>query len=115
MTRSLISSALLAVGLAFGLTALFPSAAHADLIKLDLLTKSCAGKNPIARADCEGYIAAVYDMLEAQHAICPKDVRLKAVREMVVGYLNSHHFPTGTTSIGAVSEALKAGFACKKS
>ena len=115
MTRSLISSAFLCAGMAFGFAALFPSVSHAELIKLDLLQKSCAAKSAVVRADCEGYIAGVYDMLGSQHAICPSaDIRLKNVREMAVGYLGSHKFPADTTSVAAVTEALKAGYACKK-
>jgi hypothetical protein len=113
MTRSLIASALLGLGFAAGVTTILPTAARAELIKLDMLVKACDAKSAVMRADCEGYVAGVYDMLEDQHAICPKDVRLKNVREMVAGYLGSHHFPADTKSTLAVADALKAGYPCK--
>lgn len=113
MTRSLIPTALLTVVLASGFTVMLPAPSHAELIKLDMLVKACDAKSPVLRADCEGYVAGVSDMLEAQKAICPKDVRLKNVREMVAGYLASHHFPADTKSTAAVGDALKAGYPCK--
>ena len=114
MSRSVLSSAVLILTLAAGMTALHPSASRADLIKLDLLLKSCTGKNAVALADCTGYVAGISDVLEDEHAICPGGAQLKAVREMVVGYLQSHHFAPETHASGAVGEALRAGYACKK-
>jgi hypothetical protein len=113
MTRSLIASGLLMSALVAGFTVTLPAASRADLIKLDMLVKACDAKSPVLRADCEGYVAGVYDMLEDQKAICPKDVRLKNVREMVAGYLGSHHFSADTKSTAAVADALKAGYPCK--
>ena len=114
MTRSFLSSTLAVAGLAVGLTLAHPGAGRADLIKLDRLVNACTGKSAITRADCEGYIAGVSDALEEAHEVCPGGAVLKAVREMVVGYLGSHKFPADTHAAAAVSEALKAGYACKK-
>lgn len=114
MSRSALSSAVLILALAAGMTAMHPAASRADLIKLDLLIRSCTGKSAVTLADCTGYVAGVSDMLEDEHAICPGGAQLKAVREMVVGYLQSHHFAPETHAAGAVSEALRAGYACKK-
>jgi hypothetical protein len=113
MARSL-SYLLALAALAAGLTVAHPRAGRADLIKLDLLLKSCASSSAVTRADCSAYVAGVSDTLEEAHEICPGGAVLKAVREMVVGYLQSHKFPADTHAAAAVGEALKAGYACKK-
>jgi hypothetical protein len=114
MSRSVLSSAFVSAALAAGLIAAHPAESRAELIKLDLLTKSCGDKSAVARADCEGYIAGIADMLEDQHAICLGDAKLKSVRELVVGYLQSHHYAAETKGMTAAVEALKAGYPCKK-
>jgi hypothetical protein len=114
MGRSLLASTFAVAALAAGLTLTHPGGAHADLIKLDLLLKSCSSASAVTRADCSAYIAGVSDTLEEAHEICPGGAVLKAVREMVAGYLQSHKFPAQTHAAPAVSEALKAGYACKK-
>lgn len=114
MMRSALLSAFSILGLAVGLSATHSTPARADLIKLDLLLKACASSSAVARQDCSGYIAGVSDALEENHAICPGGPTLKAVRDMVVGYLQSHKFPGDTHAASAVSEALRAGYPCKK-
>lgn len=114
MARSLLSSALAVTGVAGALTVAQPGSARADLIKLDMLTKACSDKGAVLRANCEGYIAGVVDMLDEEHAICLGDAKLRAVRDLVSGYLQSHKFPGETHAAVPVTEALKAGYACKK-
>ena len=103
------------VALVAGLAAMHSTASRADLIKLDLLQKSCAAKGGVTLADCTGYVAGIADTLEEEHAICLGGAQLKAIREMVVGYLQSHHFAPDVKGAGAVSEALRSGYPCKKS
>jgi len=103
------------LGLAAGLTVAHPSASRADMIKLDLLLRSCTGKSPVTLADCSGYIGGIADELEDQNAICmPDRVELKSVRETVVAYVQSHHPPPETKAASAVSDALRASYPCKK-
>lgn len=115
MSRLLFCSALLTLGLSLGFTVVRPGGARADMIKLDMLLKACAGKTAVTRGDCTGYIAGVADSMESQHAICiPAGAELKNVRELVVAYLQSHKPEGDTKALAAVGDALKAGYGCKQ-
>jgi hypothetical protein len=115
MSRSAWGSAILLLGMTAGLTAVHPNQSRADLIKYDMLLKACSAKGGILLADCTGYVAGVADTLEEQHAIClPDHAELKSVRELVAGYVQSHHSPPETKAATAVGDALRTGYACKK-
>lgn len=115
MSRSPLCSATALTGFVLGLATMHPTVASADLIKLDMLLKACAGKSAVTRADCTGYVAGIADALESQHTICmPAGAELKSVREMVVGYLQSHKPEGDTKAAAAVGDALRVGFACKQ-
>ncbi len=97
--------------------ALAPAPGQAAFIKRDVLVRSCATGAATQRADCESYIAGVTDSMLAGGAagrtVClPERIELRALRDAVVGYLESHRQGGDGPAAVAVREALRALFPC---
>lgn len=92
--------------------------ANAAFISRDALLRACSAPNSAQRADCEAYIAGVADTLLAggegtEHALClPAHARLRAVRDAVVGYLQTHRGGPEISAASAVASALHGLYPC---
>jgi|SRR5579875_2149405 len=92
--------------------------ANAAFISRDSLLRACNAPNSAQRADCEAYIAGVADTLLAggegtDRSFClPAHARLRAVRDAVVGYLETHRGGPEVSAASAVSSALRGLYSC---
>ncbi len=92
--------------------------ADAAFISRDALLRACSAPNSAQRADCEAYIAGVADTLLAgkdgpDSTLClPAHARLRAVRDAVVGYLETHRGGPEVSAASAVTSALRGLYPC---
>jgi hypothetical protein len=107
-----------AAALAVLLSAYGSFPANAAFISRDSLLRACSAPNAAQRADCEAYIAGVADTLMVggegtDRTLClPAHARLRAVRDAVVGYLQTHRSGPEISAASAVSTALRGLYSC---